>query len=262
MPGKRRMAALAAGVTVVAVVSATAWAVSARDDVELTTTAAFTGARQPSETTPSESVSPAPLNTSASGTNATATAEKATPQSATPESAAPMPATPENTAGSQSTGDASGAPTPTAKPSVSPGTAGPSSITGPVDAATSERKSASKTVKTGKAKKTGEAKTATTPKVRVISSGTCGASFYAEGQMTASGERFNPNAMTAAHKSLPMGSRVRVTNPANGESVTVRINDRGPYVGGRCLDLSRAAFGAIGDIGAGVMRVKYEVLGS
>ena len=79
--------------------------------------------------------------------------------------------------------------------------------------------------------------------------------------MTASGEQFNPNAMTAAHKSLPLGSKVRVTNPANGESVTVRINDRGPYVSGRCLDLSRAAFAAIGDTGAGVMRVTYQVLG-
>lgn len=97
-------------------------------------------------------------------------------------------------------------------------------------------------------------------KPRVLSSGTCGASFYDEGQMTASGERFNPSAMTAAHKTLPLGSRVRVTNPANGDSVTVRINDRGPYVGGRCLDLSAAAFSAIGDTGSGVMRVKYEVL--
>ncbi|MCA2219719.1 septal ring lytic transglycosylase RlpA family protein [Nonomuraea aurantiaca] len=97
-------------------------------------------------------------------------------------------------------------------------------------------------------------------KTRVLSSGTCGASYYDEGQMTASGERFDPSAMTAAHKTLPLGSRVRVTNPANGDSVTVRINDRGPYVGGRCLDLSAAAFSAIGDTGSGVMRVKYEVL--
>ncbi|GAA3102721.1 septal ring lytic transglycosylase RlpA family protein [Nonomuraea salmonea] len=78
--------------------------------------------------------------------------------------------------------------------------------------------------------------------------------------MTASGERFNPNAMTAAHKTLPLGSRVRVTNPRTGESVTVRINDRGPYIGGRCLDLSTAAFAAIGNTSAGVMRVRYEVL--
>ncbi|TMR12619.1 septal ring lytic transglycosylase RlpA family protein [Nonomuraea zeae] len=98
------------------------------------------------------------------------------------------------------------------------------------------------------------------PKLRVLSTGSCGASFYGEPQMTASGERFNPSAMTAAHKTLPLGSKVRVTNPNNGESVTVRINDRGPYVGGRCLDLSTAAFAAIGNTSAGVMRVKYEVL--
>ncbi|WP_127935385.1 septal ring lytic transglycosylase RlpA family protein [Nonomuraea polychroma] len=98
------------------------------------------------------------------------------------------------------------------------------------------------------------------PKVRVLSSGSCGASFYDEPQMTASGERFNPSAMTAAHKTLPLGSKVRVTNPNTGESVKVRINDRGPYVGGRCLDLSAAAFEAIGNTSAGVMRVKYEVL--
>ncbi|MFC4589440.1 septal ring lytic transglycosylase RlpA family protein [Sphaerisporangium corydalis] len=111
--------------------------------------------------------------------------------------------------------------------------------------------------KTAKAKKAVKKPAA---KVRVLASGTCGASFYDEGQMTASGERFNPNAMTAAHKTLPLGSRVRVTNPGNGKSVTVRINDRGPYVGGRCLDLSRAAFDAIGNLDAGAMTVKYDVL--
>lgn len=98
------------------------------------------------------------------------------------------------------------------------------------------------------------------PKFRVLSSGRCGASYYGDPQLTASGERFNPAAMTAAHKTLPLGSKVRVTNPHSGESVTVRINDRGPYVGGRCLDLSRAAFAAIGNVSSGVMRVKYEVL--
>ncbi|WP_308164184.1 septal ring lytic transglycosylase RlpA family protein [Nonomuraea sediminis] len=99
-----------------------------------------------------------------------------------------------------------------------------------------------------------------TPKYRVLSAGTCGASFYNEGQMTASGERFNPSAMTAAHKTLPLGSKVRVINPSSGKSVIVRINDRGPYVGGRCLDLSEAAFDAIGNTGSGVMTVKYQVL--
>ncbi|MBF8194456.1 septal ring lytic transglycosylase RlpA family protein [Nonomuraea sp. K274] len=98
------------------------------------------------------------------------------------------------------------------------------------------------------------------PKFRVLSSRACRASHYGEPQMTASGERFNPAAMTAAHKTLPLGSKVRVTNPNTGASVKVRINDRGPYVYGRCLDLSQAAFSAIGKRTAGVIKVKYKVL--
>ncbi|NKZ08082.1 septal ring lytic transglycosylase RlpA family protein [Actinomadura latina] len=95
---------------------------------------------------------------------------------------------------------------------------------------------------------------------KVIDSGSCEASYYWEGQMTASGERFDPSELTAAHKTLPMGSKVRVTNKNNGRSVTVRINDRGPYAGGRCLDLSRAAMKKVGGTGAGVIPVRYEVL--
>jgi rare lipoprotein A len=96
----------------------------------------------------------------------------------------------------------------------------------------------------------------------VVSSGTCGVSYYSDGQRTANGEQFDPNAFTAAHKTLPFNTRVRVTNPANGKSVVVRINDRGPFVSGRCLDLSRAAFQAIASLGAGVLpAAKYEVLG-
>lgn len=87
------------------------------------------------------------------------------------------------------------------------------------------------------------------------------ASYYSEPQRLASGGRFNPNAMTAAHKSLPFGTRVRVTNQHNGSSVVVIINDRGPYVGGRIIDLSRAAAGAIGMTGAGVAPVRIAVLG-
>ncbi len=90
---------------------------------------------------------------------------------------------------------------------------------------------------------------------------TCKASYYWQPQMTASGERFNPNAMTAAHKSLRLGSKVKVTNPRNGRTVIVRINDRGPYVGGRCLDLSRAAMKKLGGTSAGVITVKWEVVG-
>lgn len=88
----------------------------------------------------------------------------------------------------------------------------------------------------------------------------CIASNYWEPQPTASGERFDPNAMTAAHKTLPMHTRVKVTNPRNGKTVIVRINDRGPYIAGRCLDLSRASFAAIGDLNQGIMTVNYEVL--
>ncbi|MBQ1074187.1 septal ring lytic transglycosylase RlpA family protein [Micromonospora sp. C31] len=95
----------------------------------------------------------------------------------------------------------------------------------------------------------------------VVDSGSCGASFYAEGQLTANGENFDPSALTAAHKTLPFNTKVRVTNPANGRSVTVRINDRGPFVEGRCLDLSRAAFADIASLDAGHVQVRYEVLG-
>jgi rare lipoprotein A len=88
----------------------------------------------------------------------------------------------------------------------------------------------------------------------------CPASYYWENQTTASGEQFNPNDLTAAHKSLPLGSKVKVTNPSNGKTVVVRINDRGPYVGNRCLDLSKAAMETIGGTSSGVITVNYEVL--
>lgn len=75
------------------------------------------------------------------------------------------------------------------------------------------------------------------------------ASYYGKelaGRPTASGERFNPSAMTAAHRTLRFGTRVRVTNSRNGRSVVVRINDRGPFVKGRSIDLSSGAARAIG----------------
>ncbi|MDG4816367.1 septal ring lytic transglycosylase RlpA family protein [Micromonospora sp. WMMD956] len=100
-----------------------------------------------------------------------------------------------------------------------------------------------------------------TPTRNVVDSGSCGASFYDEGQLTANGESFDPSALTAAHKTLPFDTMVRVSNPANGKSVTVRINDRGPFIDGRCLDLSRAAFAAIASVDVGALTVKYEVLG-
>jgi len=93
--------------------------------------------------------------------------------------------------------------------------------------------------------------------------GTKVASYYGKrfhGRLTANGERFNMNAMTAAHKTLPFGTRVRVTNPANGRSVIVRINDRGPFIRGRAIDLSRAAARKIGMIQRGHARVALEIV--
>lgn len=89
------------------------------------------------------------------------------------------------------------------------------------------------------------------------------ASWYGpgfNGRKTASGEIFNTNQLTAAHKTLPFGTSVRVTNLENGRSVVVRINDRGPYVGSRVIDLSHAAAVQIGMIEDGTAKVKIEVL--
>jgi rare lipoprotein A len=87
------------------------------------------------------------------------------------------------------------------------------------------------------------------------------ASYYKSGHRTASGERFNPKDYTAAHRSLPFGTRVLVTNMANGKSVIVRINDRGPFVRGRIIDLSLAAAQLVGITASGVGKVKIVVLG-
>jgi rare lipoprotein A len=80
------------------------------------------------------------------------------------------------------------------------------------------------------------------------------ASWYGpgfHGKRTANGERFNTNALTAAHKTLPFGTQLRVTNERTGKSVVVRINDRGPYAHGRVIDLSKAAAQAVGISGVG-----------
>lgn len=86
------------------------------------------------------------------------------------------------------------------------------------------------------------------------------ASYYWQGQRTATGERFNPGGLTAAHRTLPFGTVVRVTNQRNGSSVHVRINDRGPYVRGRVIDLSRAAAHRIGMASAGLAPVTVQVV--
>jgi rare lipoprotein A len=86
------------------------------------------------------------------------------------------------------------------------------------------------------------------------------ASFYGEDTQTASGEKFNPNELTAAHPTLPFGTRLRVTNIDNGRSVIVRVNDRGPFVRGRSVDVSSAAAERIGMIDHGVAKVKLDVI--
>jgi len=84
------------------------------------------------------------------------------------------------------------------------------------------------------------------------------ASWYGSGHRTANGERFVPGGLTAAHRTLPFGTRVRVTNAKTGRSVVVRINDRGPFVHGRSIDLSKGAARAIGM--GGTARVAMAVL--
>jgi rare lipoprotein A len=87
------------------------------------------------------------------------------------------------------------------------------------------------------------------------------ASWYALTSQTASGEMMDPSAMTAAHPSLPFGTKVLVENLTNGQSVVVRINDRGPFVGGRIIDVSKAAASSLGMIGAGVAKVRVATIG-
>lgn len=86
------------------------------------------------------------------------------------------------------------------------------------------------------------------------------ASYYKSGRKTANGEKFNPNGFTAAHRSLKFGTRVLVTNLKTGRSVIVRINDRGPFVSGRIIDLAYGAAKAVGLHNSGVARVRVAIL--
>jgi rare lipoprotein A len=89
------------------------------------------------------------------------------------------------------------------------------------------------------------------------------ASWYGDkfhGRRTANGERYDMHKLTAAHKTLPFGTKVRVTNRENGKSVVVRINDRGPFVGKRVIDLSRGAAAAVGMIQRGIAPVSIEII--
>ena len=97
--------------------------------------------------------------------------------------------------------------------------------------------------------------------IRAIGGGV--ASYYGNelaGNRTANGERFNPGALTAAHRTLPFGSKVRVTYPATGKSVVVRINDRGPFHGNRIIDLSKSAAAQIGLVARGSGRVELALV--
>ena len=85
------------------------------------------------------------------------------------------------------------------------------------------------------------------------------ASFYKYEAKTASGEQFNPRDLTAAHRTLPFGTRLRVTNVTTGQSVTVRVNDRGPFIPGRVVDVSHSAAKELGMIDRGIAKVKLEV---
>jgi rare lipoprotein A len=86
------------------------------------------------------------------------------------------------------------------------------------------------------------------------------ASYYRSGKMTANGEKFNPHGHTAAHRSLPFGTKVRVVNVRNGKAVVVRINDRGPFIRGRIIDLALGAAHALGLHRAGLAKVRLEIL--
>ncbi|MBU0539563.1 MAG: septal ring lytic transglycosylase RlpA family protein [Gammaproteobacteria bacterium] len=89
------------------------------------------------------------------------------------------------------------------------------------------------------------------------------ASYYGDrhqNQKTASGERYRHELKTAAHKTLPFGSYVKVTNKKNGQSVVVKINDRGPFVRGRIIDLSKSAFAEIGSTSSGLLKVDIQII--
>lgn len=100
--------------------------------------------------------------------------------------------------------------------------------------------------------------------VSVVDTATGVASWYGgkfHGRRTASGETYNQHALTAAHRTLPFGTEVVVTNQNTGKSVVVRINDRGPFTGGRIIDLSHKAASQIGMINSGTARVTLEIIG-
>ena len=101
------------------------------------------------------------------------------------------------------------------------------------------------------------------PEARYEKIGQGVASYYGNelaGNRTASGERFNPHGLTAAHRTLPLGTKLRVTNMANGKSVIVRVNDRGPFVGRRLIDVSLGAAQQIQMVRSGTAQVRLEIV--
>ena len=101
------------------------------------------------------------------------------------------------------------------------------------------------------------------PQVKTAASGTAKVSFYANrynGRITANKERFSNNALTAAHRDLPFGTKLKLTNPANQRSVVVRVNDRGPFVKGRDISVTRRAARELGFTKTGLAEVNMEVV--
>jgi rare lipoprotein A len=98
------------------------------------------------------------------------------------------------------------------------------------------------------------------PITAFAATGCGGASWYSGSSKTASGERLNASTLTAAHRSLAFGTRLLVTNKRNGKTVVVRINDRGPFIRGRVLDLSRAAAQNIGMVASGTASICYSIV--
>jgi len=144
---------------------------------------------------------------------------------------------------------------PTPSPSPSPGTASPTAVPSrpPVQHTTAPRPAPTRAAPKPTPRKVPSSAPAP-------GGSTCGASYYDQGETTASGEPFDPDDLTAAHRTFAFNTRLKVTNTANGKSVIVRINDRGPFVDDRCLDLARGAFREIASLGAGVITVRYQVL--
>lgn len=99
------------------------------------------------------------------------------------------------------------------------------------------------------------------PNQAAANEGCGGASWYALTSKTASGEHMNPELLTAAHRTLPFGTKLKVTNQSNGRAVVVRINDRGPFIKGRVIDLSKAAARKLGMLKAGHTKICYVSAG-